>query len=252
MPAALLATADGAPLIIGHRGAMGYRPENTLPAFAYAADLGARWVELDVHHSRDGEVVVIHDARLERTTDGAGFVADHTAAQLRQLDAGSWFAATFAGTRIPTLAEVLTWARQRQVGVDIEIKNGPRFYQGIESAVAALVERHDMLERVLVTSFDHRAVRRVKTVNGRIATGLLYAARPVDAVALAREAGAVVLLPSWQYVVAEDVRAAHDAGLAVVAWTSSDPDVIESLHAAGVDGIVTNHPDVDARHVRVG
>src|SRR6185312_2950197 len=100
--------------VVGHRGAMGYCPENTLASFQRGLELGADWIELDVHLSRDGALIVIHDETLERTTDGHGLVRDHTLAELKQLDAGD-------GQRIPTLSEVLAWARQRDTIVDIEI-----------------------------------------------------------------------------------------------------------------------------------
>lgn len=251
---ALIARLRGrtAPAIIGHRGATAYRPENTMAAFRRAVELGAAWVELDVHLTRDHELVVIHDARLERTTDGTGYVGHHTLADVRRLDAGSWFAPDFAGARVPTLAEVLEWARHQAITVDIEIKNGPCFYVGIEDAVVALVERSRMVEQVMVTSFDHRAAARVKALDGRIVMGLLYSARPADPVALARQLHADVLLPAWPYVVGEDVRAIHDAGLAVVTWTSSDPAVLKSLRAAGVDGVVTDHPDIALQEIGDG
>jgi glycerophosphoryl diester phosphodiesterase len=243
-PAARLRAPDGQPSIVGHRGAMGYCPENTLASFERAAALGATWVELDVHLSQDGSLVVIHDERLERTTSGHGLVRDHDLESLQRLDAGAWFGPDFGGLRIPTLDEVLDWARRRDVGVDVEIKNAPLFYDGIEAAVLATVERHAMRERVLISSFDHPAVQRLKALEPRLLTGVLYSCRPADPLALARQAGADVLLPHWTFVTPDDVAAAHAAGLAVATWTTSDPSVLRSLIAAGVDAIATNHPDV--------
>ena len=225
------------PLVVGHRGAMGYCPENTLASFERAAQLGADWVELDVHLSRDGALVVIHDETLDRTTNGSGPVRERTLSELQRLDAGQ-------GERIPTLEEVLAWARRRRIGVDVEIKNAPVYYAGIEAAVVRAVERCAMLEQVLVSSFDHRAVQRVGALEPRLATGVLFAHRPVELASVARPAGADVLLPRWPYVVAEDVRAAHAAGLSVGTWTTSDPAELRRLVEAGVDAIATNHPDV--------
>ena len=219
------------PLVIGHRGAMGHCPENTLLSFERAAELGADWVELDVHLSRDGGLVVIHDETLDRTTSGSGRVADHTLEELQQLDAGQ-------GQRIPTLDEALSWAGHRGVGVDIEVKQAP------PAAVLDAVLRCGMLECVLVSSFDHPLIRDVKALEARISTGVLYAHRPIDPVRLATEAGASMLLPQWSYVVAEDVRAAHAAGLSVGTWATSDASVLRALIEAGVDAIATNHPDV--------
>src|SRR5918912_617430 len=118
--------------VVGHRGAMGHCPENTLASFERGLDLGADWVELDVHLSRDGALVVIHDETLERTTNGAGLVKDHDLAELRRLDAGAWFGPEFAGQRLPTLDEALAWAVRRGLVLDVELKNGPVFYPGLE------------------------------------------------------------------------------------------------------------------------
>src|ERR1700694_5632211 len=107
--------------VVGHRGAMGHRPENTIASFEHALDLGAEWIELDVHLTRDGALAVIHDEAVDRTTDGHGLVRDHTLAELKQLDAGAWFDPAYAGQRIPTLDEILAWACDRGTVVDIEI-----------------------------------------------------------------------------------------------------------------------------------
>jgi glycerophosphoryl diester phosphodiesterase len=129
--------------------------------------------------------------------------------------------------------------------LDIEIKTAPVYYAGIEEKVVATLDRFGMTDQAIVISFDHRAVQRVHALDSRIVTGVLYACRPVDGgLSLARQACADALLPHWAYVTSSDVRAAHDAGLSVAPWTSSDPSVLRSLIDAGVDGIGTNHPDV--------
>jgi glycerophosphoryl diester phosphodiesterase len=232
---------------------MGHCPENTLASFERGLALGADWLELDVHLSRDGALVVIHDETLDRTTNGHGPVNQHTLAELKKLDAGGWFDPRFAGEHIPTLDEVLDWARTRKTVVDIEIKNAPVYYAGIEDAVVRSLERHGMTEQVIVISFDHRAVQRVKKLRPAIVTGVLYACRPADGgLGLARAVGAEALLPHHAYVTREDVRAAHEAGLAVAPWTSSDPEVLKQLIDAGVDAIGTNHPDVLRQVVEAG
>jgi len=231
--------------VVGHRGAMGHRPENTLVSFEHGLELGADWIELDVHLTQDGALAVIHDESVDRTTDGHGLVRDHSLLELKMLDAGSWFGPAYAGQRIPTLDEVLAWARARDTVVDIEIKNAPIYYPGIEAAVVKALDAQQMTEQVIVISFDHAAVQRVKSLDPRIATGVLYAGKPVDAgVSLARQANADAVLPHWAYVTSEDVRTAHDAGLSVAPWATSDPAILKHLIAAGVDGIGTNHPDV--------
>ena len=224
--------------VVGHRGAMGHCPENTLASFERALELGADWIELDVHLSQDGELIVIHDETLDRTTNGHGLVRDHTLSELRTLDAGQ-------GQPVPTLPEVLDFARDRGTVVDIEIKNAPVFYDGIEAAVVQAVRAAKMEDNVIVISFDHAAVKRVKELEPGLATGVLYACRPTDAgIGLARAAGADAVLPHWAYISPEDVSVAHTAGLSVAPWASSDPVVLRHLVDCGVDAIGTNHPDV--------
>src|SRR5918998_577244 len=139
--------SPGRARVFGHRGAMGYAPENTFASFALAVEQGVDAIELDVHLTADDEVVVIHDHHLERTTSGRGLVREHTLAEIRALDAGSRFDARFAGERVPTLAEVLDWARDRCV-LDVEIKGGPAPYPDIAAHVVDLIRRHQMAERV--------------------------------------------------------------------------------------------------------
>ncbi len=240
-----LAQKTGRPLVIGHRGAMGYRPENTMPSFEHALALGADCVEFDVHLTRDGVPVVIHDDTVERTTNGQGLVRDHTLSELQRLEAGTWFGPEYAGARIPTLDEVLEWARLSGMVVDVEIKNAPIYYAGIEEAVVAALRRAGMGDQAVVSSFDHHAVKRVGELDPDLVLGVLYGARPADAgLCLAQLVGAQVLLPHEAYARAADIQAAHAAGLTVVPWTTSDPERICELIAAGVDGVCSNHPDV--------
>ena len=221
---------------------MGYAPENTMASFRLAAELGVDAVELDVHLTADDAVVVIHDPLLDRTTNGHGPVRAHTLEQIRALDAGAHFGPRFAGERVPTLGEVLAWARDTCV-VDVEIKGGPDPYPGIAERVVELLTEHAMLDRSIVISFDHPTVRRVKALAPGLATGVLYTCRPIDPVGLARAAGADALLPHWSHCVAEDVARAHAAGLSVHPWATSEPAEIRGLLRMGVDSIASNHPD---------
>lgn len=246
----MLFDTQGRVAVIGHRGAPREAPENTLASFRRAFELGADAIELDVRLSRDGVPIVMHYATLERTTNGKGPVSALTLAKLRRLDAGSWFDAKFKSERIPTLDEALAivarQAQPRRVGVRmlIEIKNEPEPCAGIEDAVVAIIRQHRLERRALVISFDHEAVLRVKHHAPTITTGVLYVARPVDAVALARAANANALLPLWAYTSKALVTAAHAAGLAIVAWTVDERPVMERPIAMGVDAITSNRPDL--------
>jgi glycerophosphoryl diester phosphodiesterase len=188
-------------------------------------------------------VVVIHDPQLDRTTDGTGMVGEKTLAELKALDVGQNFGAEFAGQRIPTLDEVLAWARGRCV-LDIEIKGGPWPYPGIEARVVDLIRRHEMVDQTIVISFDHPMVARVKALAPELAAGTLWSCRPIDPVAVARAAGADAIMPQWAYCDAELVEQAHAAGLSVHPWETSEPRAVRHLIALGVDSICANAPDV--------
>ncbi len=195
----LLRPAGALLLRVGHRGAKGHAPENTLSSFVIAAEMGVNVIETDVHLSKDGELVLIHDHTVQRTTDGHGYVKDMTLAELKKLDAGSWYGARFAGERIPTLDELLAWARDR-VAVAIEIKNGPIYYPGIAEKIIAALYCHDMTRRAILISFDHRVVREAKALASEVLTGILYVGRLADPVAAAHAARADALHPQWAYI----------------------------------------------------
>ncbi len=241
-----LRQARGRPLVVGHRGAMSHAPENTFASFSLALQQGADLVELDVHLTADEVAVVIHDETLERTTDGRGAVSRLTLAELRQLDAGSWFGPAFAGERVPTLDEVLDWAAPR-VPLAVELKGVPHPHPRLVEVVVGAIQHHAMLERVALIAFDHPALANARALEPRLQCGVLYACRPADPLALARAVGAEALLPHWSFVVADDVARAQAVGLAFQPWETSDPDVIAALLAAGVDGIASNSPAVARR-----
>jgi glycerophosphoryl diester phosphodiesterase len=220
---------------------MDYAPENTISSFSKALEMGVDAIELDVHLSQDGEVVVIHDEHLERTTDGRGLVRDHTLTALKSLDAGRHFGEQFEGERIPTLREVLELVTDR-VPLIIEIKNLPIPYAGIEQRVIEISANANALERIQIISFDHPTIKRVQMLDAGAASGLLYMGRLLNAVSVARDAGAAALCPHWSSIQAMDVRLVHQAGLSVHCWTTSDTRVVRMLSSMDVDSITTNDP----------
>ena len=228
-------------LLGGHRGNAAEFPENTLAGFASALDLGVDVIECDVHLAADGSLPVIHDHLLDRTTNGSGLVRDLTLAELKQLDAGSWKGAAFAGERIPALAEVLALARGR-AGVAIEIKNLPLAYPGIERAVATAVEETGMTQDVVVISFDHRSIRRMHELNPSILTGVLEASRPVDPLRLMADAAADVFCPHWGAIDPATASELHQAGKLIGVWTVDDPLALAWSRALPANAIYTNRP----------
>jgi glycerophosphoryl diester phosphodiesterase len=241
-----LRAPPGRPYVVGHRGAMGHAPENTMASFRKGVELGAPLLELDVHLSADRRLVVIHDDTVDRTTDGTGRVSDLTAEQIGRLDAGSWRSPEFAGERVPMLEDVLDWARGR-VGLVIELKLGPVWYPGIEEVLVTTLQRQQATAEVLVISNDHFAVQRVKQLDPSIKTAIMYGGRPLDPVGMARAAGADAVRPGHYLLLAEDVVVCQTAGLAVIPWTVNDEASMRRVVGLGVDGMSSNYPELLSR-----
>jgi glycerophosphoryl diester phosphodiesterase len=245
MPNTTLIRQPGAPVLrVGHRGARGHAPENTFASFNLAVEMGVSAVETDVHLSKDGAVVLIHDHTVDRTTDGRGFVKDMTLSQLKSLDAGKWYDPRFEGERIPELGEFLEWACEWDVAVALEIKNGPLYYPEIAAKLVHVLRKHDMLSRAIVISFDHPVLLEARQIEPDLTTGILYAARLADPAAAAHAAGASALHPHWAYVTPDLVQVAHDAGLAVSPWCPNDAPTIKRLADMGIDSIGTDYPEL--------
>jgi glycerophosphoryl diester phosphodiesterase len=232
--------------VTAHRGFSGRAPENTLAAFRAAIDAGCDMVELDVHLSRDREVVVIHDDTLERTTNGSGNVADSLFANLGRLDAGRWFAPRFAQERIPALSEVLALVRGR-ILVNIELKQGKKLpYTPEQLADRTLDEckKADMLDQVLFSSFAPNAIDRIREHNPELPVALITE----NPWRTPEEAGAGKLYPTLNCRAATltgaGIGQAHAAGIRVHAWTVNTRPAMKRFIMLGVDGIITNHPDL--------
>ena len=228
------AFASGETLVFGHRGALAHAPQNTLAAFELAAQQGAQGIELDVQLSKDGQLVVIHDYSVDATTDGQGKVAEVTLAQLKQLDAGSWFAPDFAGARIPTLDEVFA-AVGHKLLINVEIKASA---PGIESAVADCVSRHAMDSRVLVSSFDAAVLRRCQGVMSLPLAYLHF--KP--SLSTADDLPVAALHPWRDLVDAGYMRRARELGCHVNVWTVNEAARACQLKALGVKAIITDDP----------
>lgn len=239
-------------LNIAHRGASAAAPPNTLAAFEKAIELGADGIEFDVHFSADGVPVVIHDFTVDATTDGSGRVADLTLAQLKQLDAGTRFDPAFTGERIPTLDEVLEAVSGRrgwggELLLNIELKTTSPGDNGLERAVITLVEQHSLSRRVLFSSFNPFSLRRAKRIAPHIPAGLLYdqgLSLPLRRAWLAFLAPHEARHPHYKMVDARYMAWARRRGYRVNTWTVDDPAEMRRLVGLGVNGIITNVPDV--------
>ncbi len=234
------------PLNFGHRGASAEAPENTLAAFMLAAELGADGIELDVQLCSDGELVVIHDLGLEKTTDGTGPVRERTLTELKQLDAGSHFDPAFAGCQIPTLQEVIDVVGHRLL-LNIELKTASWRDDGLAAAVVRAIEDNHLLDRAIVSSFNPLVLRWVNRLNPWILVGLLYAPdlawplrRPWARHLLQLDA----LHPHHSQIDDRYVPWARERGYRVHTWTVDDPGRMWQLMRKGVDIIITNRPDL--------
>ncbi|MBI3159402.1 MAG: glycerophosphodiester phosphodiesterase [Chloroflexi bacterium] len=237
------------PAIFGHRGASAHAPENTLAAFRLAHSQGAEGIEFDVRLTGDGQVAVIHDDSVGRTTDGAGRVSRLPLAALREFDAGAWCDPAFAGERIPTLEEVLEMAGDDLI-LNIELKPAPGGRRALAAAVAARVRRHARQAQVLLSSFDRQALALARRALPETATGVLAMPGAAGGWARWRYAGRGphrTLHLHHSDVSPRLLRRAHRAGQALFAYTVNAPEDLRRLFALGVDGIFTDDPALAGR-----
>lgn len=241
------------PIPIAHRGSRLLWPENTLEAFAGAVEMGYRHLETDLHQTSDGVLVCVHDPTVDRTTDGSGEVASLTLDELRRLDAGYRHAGSNGyeyrgrGIRVPTLEEVATSFPDAALVLDLKV-------DGMEKALAQLVDRLDLYGRVIVGGFDDRRIEAVRReTEGRVATstGPTLSRLWVIASRVGRGGGGEaqalqvpIRIRGVRVVDEKLVEAAHDHGLQVHVWTVNDPEEMRDLLDIGVDGIITDRPDL--------
>lgn len=224
-------------VVTAHRGASYVAPENTMSAMVAAVDAGAEFAELDVGLSRDGEVVLMHDRTLDRTTNGIGNLNDFTLEELKGLEAGSWFSDQFAGEPIPTLREVIRFARGK-LKLNIEIKNS-QDEPTIASAVVEIIRSENFVEECMVTSFSRETVEEVKRIAPEILTGFIFGEDyPADVF----QGGWEVVSSNHKVVDSTFVARAKAGGKRVHVWTVDDRDLMLRLIGLGVDGIISNRP----------
>jgi glycerophosphoryl diester phosphodiesterase len=229
------------PWVIAHRGASGHAPENTLAAFERAVQLGATFIETDLHLTRDARFVAIHDSTLDRTTNGRGLVHDFTLAELKELDAGKWFDREFMDERIPTLEEILEFSRKQDVVFYLELKYNAAW--GMHHALVAALRNANSAARTVMISFDPATLRAVNSLDPSLMIGLLIEKKTGDFLAVAAQVGARQICAAAGIITAEFVATSHGAGLHVIAWTVNSADEMRAMMAAGVDGIMTDFPD---------
>lgn len=230
--------------IFAHRGASAYAPENTMAAFLLAHAMNASGIELDVQLSKDGVIVICHDYTIARTSNGNGLISQLCLAELRSYDFGSWFHADFRSERIVTLDEFLQWFSQTEMLLNIEIKNGPIVYSGIEAAVIKAIKRYDLIERAFVSSFYHPSLARIKHLCPELKTGALFCGRPLDPLDFCRQIPADYLHPDWESVDSQWAAEAKRQGIRIHTFTINQREQFDYIAKIGVDAIFTDYPDI--------
>ncbi len=228
-------------LSIAHRGASGYAPENTFAAFRRALAMGVAFIETDLQLSRDARLVAMHDATVNRTTNGQGTVHDMTLAELRRLDAGSWFGSEFSGERIPTIEEILQFAKKHDVVFYLEMK--PSGSWGGEHVLISALRDSGEIARTVVISFDPGILAGVRKIEPTLMTGLLFDGQIEKPLEKALEIGARQIAVRGDLVTARLLKEARERDLQVVCWTVNQPAHLRLLAEAGVDGIMSDYPD---------
>lgn len=238
---------------VAHRGATAYAPENTIAGFDLAVDMKADYIEIDLQRSKDGELVIIHDTTVDRTTDGTGKVGDLTFEQLRSLDAGSWKAEQFAGEQIPTFEEILD-RYHGKVGILIELK-APELYPGIEEQVAAALKERNLdkpqNEKIIIQSFNFESMKKMDQLLPKMPIGVLTSSREHTTLEALHEFAQYAdwFNPSYKIVTEELVNNVHALDMQIGSWTVRSQEAADFLFDMGVDAIITDYPDyVDPRN----
>lgn len=235
-----------------HRGFSGLYPENTMIAFEEAAKVeGCDGIEMDVHLTKDGEVVIIHDEKLDRTcVNGTGYVREYTLAQLEGFDMSYQFAGKCEPQHIPTLKEYFEFVKDKPLVTNIELKTGIFEYPGIEKKVYDLIMEYGLKEKILISSFNHYSIRRIKELAPDLECGLLTETWIVDAGRYTRSVGAECLHPIFYNMTEEIVKEVKSCGIKINTWTVNEEKDLRTMIGRGVDSVIGNYPDRAARIIK--
>ncbi|MFD1360626.1 glycerophosphodiester phosphodiesterase [Lentibacillus salinarum] len=230
--------------IFAHRGTSKYAPENTMAAFHLAYQQGSDGIETDVHLTKDHIPVLMHDERVNRTTNGSGYIKDFTFEQLQQLDAGAWFASEFAGSQIVPLDEFLEWIQDKPLYLNIELKNNKIDYNHLEMIVYNRVSHYHLLHRTTLSTFNPTSLRRLKHLNRNVGVALLLSKRYKKLVPMAKDLGANAIHIKFRLLNQLLVDKCHQENMAVRVYTVNKPGQMQRCFAMGSDGIFTDVPKV--------
>ncbi|MDD6155326.1 MAG: glycerophosphodiester phosphodiesterase [Eubacteriales bacterium] len=229
-------------LIFAHRGYSDKYPENTMLAYEKAVEAGADGIEMDVQMSKDGELVIMHDEAVDRTTNGHGLVKDLTLAELKQLDASYKFGDKYGVNRVPTLREFFRFVKMTGIMVNVELKTGVYTYDGIEEKTLAMIDEFGLRDKIIISSFNHYSVMKMKKMAPDMKYGLLEESWIIGMPAYAEDLKVNYLHPVFNSVSEEMFRESSGYGIGINTWTVNDPAEMERLLKLGVNGIITNDP----------
>lgn len=227
-----------------HRGASKYYPENTILAIKEGIKTKAAGLEIDVHKSKDNKLVVIHDEDIERTFIGKGLVKDYTLQELKSFKCRNKNFEDNLECRIPTLEEVLELVKESNIILNIELKTDEIHYDGIERDVIDLVNKYNLKNRIILSSFNHESIRICREIDSKIKTGLLYSKPIEDVVNYAKSFGANAIHPDIRLVSEGLIREAKKNNIEVNIYTVNSPILMRRLIAAEVSGVFTDYPDL--------
>lgn len=235
--------------IFAHRGFSGYYPENTMLAFQKVAEeTVADGIELDIQLTKDGEIVIMHDEMLDRTTNGSGWLKDHTLEELKMLSVCVNVKGFFPRQTIPTLREYFTWLKTTKLITNIELKTSYFEYEGIEEKLIAMVKEFGLEDQIWYSSFNHYTVARIKKLMPEAKCGLLTDTWLMNIGEYAASQGAASVNARTYFCAKEGVAAdLHAHNIALQAWTPNDAEMMQELVDAGVDVLITNYPDIAAK-----
>lgn len=225
---------------LAHRGLSAYYPENTIISFQEAAKLNCWGVEFDVHLTKDNQLVVIHDESIKRTSNGSGFVKDLTLAELRQYDFGSWFDAKFSGQQIPTMAEVLEIFKHTDHYINIEIKSDIFEYTGIEMLIANEIEKFQMKDRVIVSSFNHESIMRFQQIMPNVHCALLFDSLIINIDDYVRQFDCHAIHIPYHYGMRSIIQRVINQGITVRAYTVNNKTIAQQMQQLGIDAIFSD------------
>lgn len=230
-------------LNIAHRGFSGVYPENTMLAFEKAMEAGCDGIELDVQLTKDGVPVIMHDEKVDRTTDGTGYLKDYTFAKIRKLNAKYRYEKSDIFCEVPSLREYFELVKDKNIFTNVELKNSVILYENLEEKVLDLIDEYDLRDRILISSFNHLSVVKMKKMAPDMKYGFLEESIVLDAAKYAKRYEIDYLHPSWQSVTEEYCRQARKEGVEINTWTVNDLALLKKMQTLQIHGVITNFPD---------